>query len=415
MKELTLRYALNPEDAQLNFDMAYEYHAKGHTASAFSHYLRCAERAEDDLLAYEALLRSYFCFAGQGRREFTAVHVLKQAQLILPKRPEAYFLLAKHNSNRTDWAESYVQCSLALTFCEFDGIPLKTFIGYHGKYSLLYEKSKAAWQWDKNSETRDILRLLISDEYWDTITSEEDRNSIINDVQTIGLNSEDQAYVKYDSSKHDKLKFKFKDSKKIESNGSQVFQDMFVLFMNEGKKKGTYLEIGSGPPFHGNNTCLLENNYSWSGLSVELNPIYAKDFHDHRKNRVLLTDALKLDYKKTLKEYFTTNEIDYLQLDLEPAQNTFECLLAIPFEDYKFGVITYEHDYYIDFTKSYREKSRRYLKNLGYELVVADVSPDGRSNFEDWWVHPDLINRDVIDKIKSVDGITNIKTLMLGE
>lgn len=45
---------------------------------------------------------------------------------------------------------------------------------------------------------------------------------------------------------------------------------------------------------------------------------------------------------------------------------------------------------------------------MGYELVIADVSTDGSSNFEDWWVHPDLINKDVIDSIKSLEGITDI-------
>ncbi len=414
-RNLTTQYALDPENAELNFDMAYEYHARGHTASAFSHYLRCAERAKDDLLAYEALLRSYFCFTGQGNREFTAIHVLKQAQLILPKRPEAYYLLAKHYSNKYEYAESYVQCSLALNFCDFDITPLKTSIGYKGKYCLLQEKSKSAWQWDKNEESRSILRTLISDEYWNDITDEKDREDIIKDVNTIGLNNEEQAYVKYDNSKHKNLKFKFKDSEKIQTNGSQVLQDMFVLYMTDGKKQGTYLEVGAGRPFHGNNTCLLESNYDWKGVSIEMNPIYAKEFNDQRKNTLLFTDALKLDYNKILEQYFDTKEIDYLQLDLEPAKNTFECLLSIPFEKYKFGVITYEHDYYIDFTKSYKEKSRRYLKALGYELVVADVSPDGVSTFEDWWVHPDLINNDVIKKIKHLDGIVNIRKFMFGE
>lgn len=414
-RNLTTQYALDPENAELNFDMAYEYHLRGHTASAFSHYLRCAERANNDLLAYEALLRSYFCFTGQGNREFTAIHVLKQAQLILPKRPEAYYLLAKHYSNKFEYAESYVQCSMALNFCCFENEPLKTTIGYKGKYSIVYEKSKSAWQWDKNQESRNLLRELISEKYWNDIVDEKDREDIIKDVNTIGLNNEEQAYVKYDKSKHDLLKFKFKDSEKIEVNGSQVLQDMFILYMTDGKKKGTYLEVGAGRPFHGNNTCLLEENYNWKGVSVEINPDYAREFHEQRKNTLLFTDALKLNYTKMLKEHFDTNEIDYLQLDLEPAKNTFECLLSIPFEQYKFRVITYEHDYYIDFTKSYREKSRRYLQMLGYELVVADVSPDGISTFEDWWVHPDLINRDAINKIKHTEGIVNIKKLMLGE
>jgi hypothetical protein len=78
-------------------------------------------------------------------------------------------------------------------------------------------------------------------------------------------------------------------------------------------------------------------------------------------------------------------------------------MLKIPFDEYKFAVITYEHDYYVDVTRSYREKSREFLKNKGYILVVNDLSPDGISNFEDWWVHPDLIDESILSKMLCVD------------
>jgi hypothetical protein len=91
-------------------------------------------------------------------------------------------------------------------------------------------------------------------------------------------------------------------------------------------------------------------------------------------------------------------------------------LLNIPFDDYKFAVITYEHDYYVDVTKSYRKKSRRYLQMMGYEMIVNDVSPDGQSNFEDWWVHPDLVSRETIEKMKSIkDHTQKAKDYIFGE
>lgn len=411
MKELTLQYALNPEDPKLNFDMGYAYHSIGHLASAFSHYLRCAERSTDDKLAYEALLRGYFCYESQGNREFTAVHLIKQAIALLPKRPEAYYLLAVHNSRRNLWAESYIQTSLALDFCDFDCEPLLTFIGYHGKYAMLYEKSKAAWQWDKNSECREILHTLVT-EYWDKIDNEDYKKDIEKDYSVYGATPYSQVHYRYNKSNYEKFKFKFDGLDNVEENNSQVYQDLFTLFMTNGKRNGTYLEVGAGDPMYGNNTYLLEKDFDWYGVSVEKDPKYAYKFHKERKNVVLFDDALKMNFKKILDERFESKTIDYLQLDLEPARHTFECLLSLPLDEYKFGVITYEHDYYVDTSKSYREKSRRYLQMHGYELVVSDISPDGVSTFEDWWVHPDLINKETVDRIKSIEGIKNIQSFI---
>ena len=56
------------------------------------------------------------------------------------------------------------------------------------------------------------------------------------------------------------------------------------------------------------------------------------------------------------------------------------------------------------------------LKSKGYELVITNVSPTTWSSFEDWWVHPDLIPRHTIDKIKNIsDSVKKIDDYMLGE
>jgi len=86
---------------------------------------------------------------------------------------------------------------------------------------------------------------------------------------------------------------------------------------------------------------------------------------------------------KYLKNLLGTVLFEYLQLDCEPAKNTFEALLSIPFDKYRFAVITYEHDWYTD-DKTYRDKSRKYLQMMGYQLVVSNISLDYKSPFEDW-------------------------------
>ena len=172
---------------------------------------------------------------------------------------------------------------------------------------------------------------------------------------------------------------------------------MFVLTMLNGKTKGTYLEIGTADPIYNNNTYLLEKKFNWKGISVEINPLEVEKFLETDRNGpILMLNALNIDYKEELKALTSKNTIDYLQIDCEPADITYQVLEKIPFDDYKFAVITYEHDYYADETKSYRSKSRKFLESKGYIMVVGDIAPDKNSTFEDWWVHPDLVNHEIL-------------------
>jgi hypothetical protein len=75
----------------------------------------------------------------------------------------------------------------------------------------------------------------------------------------------------------------------------------------------------------------------------------------------------------------------------------------LPTHKYKFRFITYEHDHYADVTKSFREKSRSFLRSLGYKLLINDISPFGDHSFEDWWYHPDLVDQKRVDMIQHVD------------
>ena len=141
---------------------------------------------------------------------------------------------------------------------------------------------------------------------------------------------------------------------------------MFILSILNGKRNGTYLEIGAQEPFFQNNSSILETVFDWSGVSVEIREDLCKMFEEQRKNPIVCKDATTIDYEKLLKKYYNTNEIDYLQVDCEPAKTTFEILTSIPFDKYKFSVITYAHDYYVDMTGTYRTKSRNYLyQHLG--------------------------------------------------
>lgn len=405
-------YANDPENPEKNYLLGLHYDAIGQTASALSFFLRSSERTEDPLLAYECTIKIANCFRAQGNRSYSVIGLYHRAITICPDRPEAYYLLSQFHEWEKQYFQSYTMAHLGLSKCDQDHPPLKSDVGYIGKYGLLFEKAISAWWWGGNMECRKILQELVND-YWD-IMNDTHKKSVEENITRLGSGPESQAFTYYEKEDYNKLRFKFKNSKKIEKNYSQVYQDMFILSMLNGKRNGTYLEIGGGTPYLGNNTTLLEFDYDWKGVSLETNSNFVYEYSTERKNPVLCENALTINYKKLLSTYFQTKEIDYLQLDIEPAKNTFECLLNIPFDEYKFAVITYEHDYYVDVTKSYRDKSRKYLQMMGYQLIVNDISPDGISNFEDWWVHPDLVDPKIIEIMKDVSEKTKkAKTYML--
>ena len=217
----------------------------------------------------------------------------------------------------------------------------------------------------------------------------------------------------YTKTLSDRLKFKFNNYETIDKNFSQACQDIFVLTMLNGKKNGTFVEIGA---YHGqeiSNTYLLEKKFNWTGISIDINDVN-KSFSEHeRKSKLVIQDALKINYDQLFSENQFSNEIDYLQLDIEPALNTLNCLKRIPFDKYKFFVITYETEAFYS-SKEIKNESRKILKDHGYELIVGDVCNVGGDPYEDWYVHPDLVSKDIINIIKNSENsnLTSDKILL---
>jgi hypothetical protein len=285
---------------------------------------------------------------------------------------------------------------------------LRTDVQYPGKYGLLYLKAVAAWWWEKGEESRALLQEIKNNHK----IKEEDFQPIqqmLLDLAT-GYISEDE--IKYRKNVGKKLRFDFEGSEKIEKNYSQSFQDLFILTALNGKRNGLYLEIGAQEPFYQNNTALLETEFNWDGISIEIKENLCKMFSEQRKNKIICADATQVDYLNILNEFDKGTVFDYLQLDCEPSEVTYQILLKIPFETYKFAIITYEHDHYVDLTNSYRSKSREYLESKGYKLLVANVSPNECSSFEDWWYHPDLLDPETVQKLEHISEVTDIRSYM---
>jgi len=398
--------ALNPID---NFNLGEFYFKKGHTASALSLFLRSAEFGIDDDLIYESLIKVAKCLGIQGKRSLSEKSAFENAIMFQPERPEAYFFLSQYYESRNDWFSSSMYSNLSFNFIN-NLKPTKTDIGIEGKYVFIFQRAVTSWWVGQGKLSRELL-FDLAHNYKDEL-SERYRNLIQQNITSLG--SGPDPFLRYNSLNHSKLKNKFKGSENIVKNYAQTYQDMFVLTALDGKKNGTYVEIGAADPYYGSNSALLEEDFNWSGISIEILEEEVNKFKAQRSNPIYLGDATKINYSKFFKKYKLGNEIDYLQLDCEPPSTTYDILTMMPFDEYKFAVITFEHDFYADTTEKYRDLSREYLTSKGYELVVSNISPNDDCPYEDWWVHPDLVSANIIKKLKSIDDSTkNAEKYML--
>lgn len=157
---------------------------------------------------------------------------------------------------------------------------------------------------------------------------------------------------------------------------SQARQDLFVMHMMAGQP-GKYLEIGASHPVEINNTYLLEQ-HGWKGLSVEIDPGNQDAWKTTRKNDLIITDALTLNH-------ISTERIDYLQMDIDPPEQTMQCMINLLATGCRFSIITFEHDAYTG--SGVRNISRQILEAAGYMLAVPDVQC-AFGSYEDWWLDP---------------------------
>jgi hypothetical protein len=184
----------------------------------------------------------------------------------------------------------------------------------------------------------------------------------------------------------------------------QAHQDKFVLNILKEKRNGYFLEIGSNDPIHINNTYLLEKNYDWKGIMVEYESKYLPLYKEHRPNSIhLINDATMIDYKNVFETNNMPLSFDYLQIDLEANNgstiNTLKKLDNEVFDTYKFATVTFEHDIYHTNYDNTRLKSRDIFKKRGYVCVFEDINNQGINPYEDWYVHPDLVDMNHVNNI----------------
>jgi len=388
-------YIFNTEDANANYELGLAYENIGQLASAVGFYLRSAERTDDQTMQYQLLLRLSICFQVLGERIHTERTLIYKAIALQPKRPEAYFLASKLYERKQEWQESYTYACLGLNLDLNDQEQLNITSEYVGKISLLFQKGLAAYYVGHIDQCREIMFDISNDENVPSEYRDIAKNNI---NQTVGY----PANVKpYKVEMKNKIRYEFNNLNLIETNYSQSFQDIFVLAALDGKINGSYLEIGCGEPYRNSNTALLEEVFKWQGVGFDTRQSDIDKFKQHRSNLVYCLDAKNINYIPFLKDSGFKKDIDYLQLDCEPADETLAVLKCIPFDHYRFAVITFEHDSHVS-GNSVKNQSREFLKSKGYELLVSDVAFHKTYSYEDWWVHPELVSERIRDKLRDI-------------
>lgn len=164
-----------------------------------------------------------------------------------------------------------------------------------------------------------------------------------------------------------------------------------MLNMTKHKKFGRYIEIGAFHSVNASNTYILEREYAWQGISLEIDVARTNEFNKNRHNPCLNVDAISFDYKRYLQNNNFPKKFDYLQVDIEPAYNSLFSLIRFPLFKYKARIITFEHDKYVHrFNWLVQLVAYVYLKCHGYTRIIKDVSPINSPRtykpFEDWYI-----------------------------
>jgi len=188
------------------------------------------------------------------------------------------------------------------------------------------------------------------------------------------------------------------------SKYSQAGQDLFAYELFG--KAGSYIDVGSGEPKINNNTYMLETLHDWKGFSVDIGPedtILKKNIKqrwaicEERKNKLYWSDALTFNYKSAIIENSLDFNIDFLSVDIDPAEKTFLALKKVINDGIRPKYIAFETDYYKE-KKDYRLIAYNFLRPFGYKIAIKNVCSNFKKKkiFETWFV-TDEINFNTIE------------------
>jgi hypothetical protein len=170
---------------------------------------------------------------------------------------------------------------------------------------------------------------------------------------------------------------------------SQLGQDVLVDRLLENKTNGTFVDIGASYFDNMNNSYFFEKERGWKGLAVEIDNRYNEGWKNRPNTVYINEDALKVDYVTEMEKFGFPDVIDYLSVDLEPPEVTYQAFCKVMETKYIFSVITFEVDYYRD--TSTRDPARQMVEDKGYHLI-AEIKR-GDSHIDDVYIHQSLYEK----------------------
>lgn len=156
----------------------------------------------------------------------------------------------------------------------------------------------------------------------------------------------------------------------------------FALRFCGDKVGGTYIEIGSSHYKDRNNTYFLEQEFNWTGVSLEIQEHYVNEHNLNRKNPCIQADAMSFNWDEYLEFNNFPKQIDYLVIDTD--QCNLRSLMNLPLSRYRFNTIVIEHriprrDPLEPGEIDVQSTQHSILKNYGYTLV-------GSGYTDDYWI-----------------------------
>lgn len=398
LQQLLETHIMDPKNPEKIYDLAKEYDRLENGAMGVSLYLKAADISKDPELQYKSLIGIARCYDRQRDRNYTTEGALLDAAALLPERPEAHYHLCKVYEKMSQWKRCLLHANLGLSTedkrenCE---------LGFPGEIDLEYYQALSKWSITAQQDGKQL--------FFNLKHKRKLKPYLLEKVQAALSWNFYPDIIPYEYTDLDRYKFPFNGIQEIVKNHSKHFQDMFVLSAFKGKQNGSYLEIGSGDPHIHNNTALLEEEFGWKGISIDNSEALCYEFKEARRNTIICADATQIDYKQLFNMHSIDNKIDYLQIDCD--EMSISVLQNMPLDEYKFGIITFEHDSYrLGTDKKFAAK--QILEKAGYICAVSNVGfhADGYA-YEDWYYHPDVI--DMPEEMKSKKDINFIWDYMM--
>ena len=378
------------------YAVAREYDKLEQGAGAFTFYMRAAEfndgnTFEEKWLQYKSLIFMALIHHREGNRDISVDSLLKSAIMVLPDRPEAYYIISKLCTEHSNWRDAHVYSTIGLQYIN-DYERIDNDLDYPGHFGLKYIKAISYWKDTGKDEAKNALL----DFKYRTIHDRDHEKKITKWLNDVGYPHS----IPYTQDQIESYKFPFPGLEKVKRNYARHYQDLFVLSILNGKTNGRFIELGSGDPYNFNNTALLEDEFGWTGISIDNDERLASEFTRKRKSTMILSDAGQIDYNALFKSNCVENYVDFLRFNSE--RSSLKALQKMPFNKYEFGIIQFQHNA-CWWGEEFRLESRKILEKVGYILVGNDVATSETTHYEDWWVHPEIIKnkREMIsDKTK---------------